>query len=402
MATLDPHKWPRAKEIFHAALNLRPDDLEPFLDEQCGADDDLRREVRSLLASSDLAGSFLAGDAAPSVVLPFGVNTLHPGKTFGHYTIKKLLGKGGMGEVYLASDDALRRNVAVKFLPAGLTGDEDVSRRFQQEAFAASALNHPNILTIYEIGEADGSSFIASEFIDGQTLREKLSGGLLTLEESLDIAVQTAAALAVAHEAGIIHRDIKPENIMVRGDGLVKVLDFGLAKLSAGLLDAAEDAETRPHLQTQSGLIMGTAGYMSPEQARGQKVDIRTDVWSLGVVVYEMVSGRQPFAGETVTDSIVAIIDKEPPSLKDVAPVPIPDGLDQIVARTLSKKPDERHPSARGLHDDLKALRQTMQIESHLERSSHSIEEGATKRLAIGKSGASAGSPGIFPRRLYV
>src|SRR2546430_10686395 len=210
-----------------------------------------------------------------------------------------------MGDVYLAQDSRLGRKVALKLLPSHFTSDADRLRRFQQEARAASALNHPNILTIHEIGEIDGHPFIATEFIDGQTLREHTTKPLIKLEEALDVAAQVASALAAAHQAGIVHRDIKPENIMIRHDGIVKVLDFGLVKLTE---KGATDSEASTFVNTDAGVVMGTAHYMSPEQARGKKLDARTDIWSLGVVLYELVAGRLPFEGGTPSDVLSLIL----------------------------------------------------------------------------------------------
>jgi len=220
------------------------------------------------------------------------------GADLSHYRIVKQLGAGGMGEVYLAEDTRLDRKVALKLLPAEFTQDEDRVRRFIQEAKAASALNHPNIITIYEIGQEQGAHYIATEFIDGQTLRQRMLPERMSLALALDLAMQTASALVAAHEAGIVHRDIKPENVMVRRDGIVKVLDFGLAKLTERpATEVNIDAPTAAKIETDPGTVMGTASYMSPEQARGQKLDARTDIFSLGVVLYEMIAGRSPFEG---------------------------------------------------------------------------------------------------------
>ncbi len=242
---------------------------------------------------------------------------LSAGQRFGRFEVVSLLGAGGMGEVYLAHDSRLNRKIALKLLPSYFTDDQERVRRFEREPRAASALNHHNILTIHEIGRADGRHFIATEFVEGETLRGRMERAKqLQFVEALDVAAQIASALQAAHAAGVIHRDIKPENIMLRRDGFVKVLDFGLAKLiEKKELTPNTEAETKMLLQTTPGMVMGTPSYMSPEQARGLEVDARTDIFSLGVVLYEMLAGRAPFAGESVADVLVAILHDETPSL---------------------------------------------------------------------------------------
>jgi len=287
-----------------------------------------------------------------------------------HYKIVSAIGAGGMGEVYLAHDPKLERQVAIKVLLDEVANDEDRVKRFVQEAKAASALNHPNILTVHEIGEFENSRYIVTELIKGKTLRDRLHGEPMTLREVLDIAMQVAAALNAAHAAGIVHRDIKPENIMLRDDGIVKVLDFGLAKLSdppasaSGQIAASEDA-TRAQVNTRPGVVMGTVLYMSPEQARGKETDARCDVWSLGVVIYEMLAGATPFAGETANDSIAAILTKEPPPLDDETP----SELRRIVRKSLQKHTDERYQTVKDLLLDVKNLKRELEFSEELERS---------------------------------
>jgi len=288
-----------------------------------------------------------------------------------HYRVLRLIGAGGMGEVYLAEDMKLGRKVAIKVLSAEYTTSKDRLNRFEQEACSASALNHPNILTIYEVGNDDGRHFIATEYIDGLTLRQKLAEGPLESREVLDIAVQVAAALEEAHGAGIVHRDIKPDNIMVRRNGYVKVLDFGLAKLTENSTDRTPsdgEAATRVLVQTDAGVVMGTSHYMSPEQARGKPVDARADIWSLGVVLYQMITERLPFEGETATDVLVAITQKEPPPIARFTPN-VPAELDWIVMKALRKAKDERYQTIKELITDLRRLRQKLEFEVELERS---------------------------------
>jgi eukaryotic-like serine/threonine-protein kinase len=287
-----------------------------------------------------------------------------------HYRILEKLGAGGMGVVYLAEDMKLGRKVAIKILSHEYTTNKDRLHRFDQEAAAASNLNHPNILTIHEVGDDDGRHYIATEYIDGVTLRRKLAASHLEAPEILDIALQIASALQEAHAAGIVHRDIKPDNIMIRRNGYVKVLDFGLAKLTETVDRTPLDTEspTRVLVQTDAGVVMGTSHYMSPEQARGKPVDARSDIWSLGVVIYEMVAGRTPFEGETSTDVIVAITQKEPPPLARFAPN-IPAELDWIVMKALRKDRDERYQTIKELLTDLRRLKQRLEFEAELERS---------------------------------
>src|SRR5262245_29839956 len=307
---------------------------------------------------------------------PLAVNS-----TLSHYVIIKKLGSGGMGEVYLARDTKLERNVAIKLLPARYTEDPDRVRRFVQEAKAASALNHPNIIVIHEIGELDGLHFIVTEFVEGRTLRQQMTG-LLKLPDVLDVVIQVAGALAAAHAAGIVHRDVKPENIMLRSDGYVKVLDFGLAKLTeprSPILDT--EAPTIARVDTETGTVMGTARYMSPEQARGLKVDARSDVFSLGVVLYEILGGQPPFAGETNADVIASILEKDPLPLARFSPE-APEALERIIAKALRKDFEERYQTIKDLLIDLKDLKQEIEFSAKLARSSHSLPD----RPSIGAS----------------
>jgi serine/threonine protein kinase/pimeloyl-ACP methyl ester carboxylesterase/Flp pilus assembly protein TadD len=311
------------------------------------------------------------------------------------YSIISFLGVGGMGEVYLAEDTRLGRKVAIKTLPAEFTNDKERLRRFHHEARAASALNHPNLLTIHEIGSEAGAHFIAAEYIDGETLRIILKRGRMKIDDALDVAQQAAFALTAAHGAGIVHRDIKPENIMIRKDGIVKVLDFGLAKL---LEDHARDmvdheADTRALVLTDPGRVLGTPQYMSPEQARGMDLDARTDIWSLGVVLYEMIAGRPPFRGETKSHTVVSILETEPAPLTTFAR-DLPAELQRIVRKALTKDRDSRYQTARDLMIDLKTLRRDLDIQSEMRRSI-STENGSKSDVANQESAGFAGSPAV-------
>lgn len=298
--------------------------------------------------------------------------TFDPGTNIGPYKLIDSLGAGGMGEVYLARDTRLGRKIALKFLSAAFTRDEDRVRRFQQEARAASALNHPNLITIFEIGEVESVHFISTEFIEGETLRHRIGTHRMTTAEICDIGIQVASALVAAHSAGITHRDVKPENIMVRPDGLVKVLDFGLAKLtespSTGVSEYDPTALTKRVVDTDPGVVMGTVSYMSPEQARGTEVDARTDVFSFGVVMYEMIAGRVPFDGATFGDVITSILAKRPMPLARFAPE-VPAELERIVSKALAKDREERYQSVKDMLIDLKRLKHRMDVQAEVQDS---------------------------------
>lgn len=294
---------------------------------------------------------------------------LPPGTLLSHYRVLSRLGAGGMGEVYLAEDPRLGRKIALKLLTPELTKDSDRVRRFEQEARAVSTLNHPNIITIYEVGQSDSGHFIATEFIEGESLRQHLLRVRPTLQEVLDLAIQAAGALSAAHAAGVMHRDIKPENIMLRPDGYLKVLDFGLAKLAEVATSSGDhDSPTIPLFETEPGILMGTVSYMSPEQGRGLKVDPRTDIFSFGIVLYEMIGGRVPFEGSTPSEVIAAILEREPVPLPRYAPG-VPSELDRIVNKALRKNREERYQTAKDLLIDLKTLRQELEFTARLERS---------------------------------
>src|SRR5438552_7027425 len=313
--------------------------------------------------------------------------TIAAGTKLGRYEIRTKIGEGGMGEVYLAQDTRLDRKVALKILPADVAAHPDRMKRFVQEAKAASALNHPNIITIHEIDKwgssptvREGVHFIATEFIDGETLRERMRIAPMKLGEVLDVAAQIASALADAHGAGIIHRDLKPENIMLRRDGIVKVLDFGLAKLAEPKESGPEDL-TRELVRTGTGIVMGTTAYMSPEQARGLPVDARTDIWSLGVTLYEMLSNRLPFAGDTNSDVLAAILEREPKSLTSLS-TEVMEPLEWIVTKMLTKNRDERYQTAREMLNDIRRLTQRLNAAAEIGRgvASQSSPHSATPR----------------------
>src|SRR5438876_2726155 len=287
---MTPAQLRTVEEIFHAALDQEPDRVGAFLDAACAGDEVLRGKVEALLASHQLADSFIETSAVglATRIIENGQADLLVGRTIGHYKISKRIGTGGMGDVYLATDMTAGRKAALKLLPMRFTADAERLKRFQQEAHAVVGLNHPNILTIYEIGEDHSTHYIASELIEGETLRQRLMRGRIEVGEAVDIAIQVASALAAAHETGIVHRDINPGNIMLRPDGYVKVFDFGIAKLAEQEAPATmPEDEALLLVETNLGSILGTVPYMSPEQACGAPADKRTDIWSLGVVLYE-------------------------------------------------------------------------------------------------------------------
>ena len=349
---MDAKDWTKIEELFHSALVLPPEARRAYLAEACSANPSWQVEVESLLAAhpqADQLGEFVSALAAD------WATKSHPliGRTLGRYQIQSLLGVGGMGEVFLAEDTQLGRSAALKLLPAHFTNDAARVRRFEQEARAVLALNHPHIVTLFDLGQVDGVFFMATEYVEGETLRQRLkTQGALPVREALELTLQMAAALTAAHTAGIIHRDIKPENVMIRRDGYVKVLDFGLAKMAEphpGL-----DSEEAQSL-TEAGVVLGTARYMSPEQARGIHVDLRTDIFSLGVVLYEMLAGRAPFNGRTRGDLLVEILTAAPPPLVETAPA-TPAALETILHKALAKDPEARYPSVKEFAAVLKAI----------------------------------------------
>src|SRR6266498_2853119 len=368
---MTPAPLQRIEEIYHAALDQAPDQLTAFLDAACEGDEALRRKVETLLASRQRAAGFIETSSVglATKIIQNGQADSLVGRTIGHYKISEPIGTGGMGEVYLATDMTAGRKAALKLLPERFTGDAERLKRFQQEAHAVVGLNHPNILTIYEIGEDHSTHYIASELIEGETLRQRLMRGRMELGEAVDIAIQVASALAAAHGAGIVHRDIKPENIMLRPDGYVKVLDFGIAKLAEQEVPATIPADEALLLvETNLGSILGTVRYMSPEQAYGAPVDKGTDIWSLGVVLYEMVTGHAPFTGETPGETMSSILEKEPPPLTNYV-AHTPAELQQIISKTLRKEREERYQSAHELLEALQSLRRSMEFKAALERS---------------------------------
>ena len=341
--------------------------------------------------------------------------TISAGTKLGRYEIRSKIGEGGMGEVYLAQDTTeLDRTVALKILPVEVAGDKDRLQRFIQEARTVSNLNHPNILTIYEFGQAGSTCFIATEFIDGETLRQHLSARRLKLVDVLDIAAQIVAALNAAHEAGVVHRDIKAENVMVRRDHIVKVLDFGLAKLSEprpvgiaggpGKAETNEDAKTKVLVHTEPGLVMGTVSYMSPEQSVGSGVDHRTDIWSAGVLLYEMLAGVVPFEGKDIHRQIIAIQEQEPAPLSHHVEG-VPARLEEIVVKCLAKDKDERYQTAKDLLIDLRNLKRRLDVDAEIERTvapefRPTIDGGGTSRIATQSSQPDAGATNAVPAHL--
>jgi serine/threonine protein kinase/Tol biopolymer transport system component len=364
---MDPARWHRVDDILQAALALTLAERTAFVDSACDGDQSLRDEVISLLSleqrTVDLIDTPALELAAP--LLASSQPALCEGQLIGHYRIISLLGIGGMGEVYLAKDEKLNRKIALKLLPADHTRDLARLRRFEQEAQAASALNHPNILTIHEVGQANDQQFIATEFVEGETLRQRMKRGGLTLTEALDVTTQVAGALAAAHKAGIVHRDIKPENIMLRPDGYVKVLDFGLAKLTE-TDERVSEARSAESVNISSGLVMGTVKYMSPEQAEGRRVDPRSDVFSLGVMLYEMLTGSAPFKGEAAAEVIKSILKDQPTPLSASLPG-LSVELENIVGKTLAKNPERRYQTINDFLAAVAELRRSLVIEPTLD-----------------------------------
>jgi len=386
-------RWQQVEDIFHAALERDPGKRAAFLNKACGSDALLREEVESLIDAHLAPGDFIDTPAYRITNSLFSGNLVESkeGRVVGHYSIVGHLGRGGMGEVYLAEDTQLGRKVALKFLPASVTGDASRLRRFEQEARAASALNHPNIVTIYEIGEAEGSHYIATELIEGDTLRRKLSRGKVEMRDAIEVTIQVGSALSAAHQSGIVHRDIKPENIMLRPDGYVKILDFGLAKLTQQREESSEEMARRiVRVDTEPGVVMGTLSYMSPEQARGREVDGRSDIFSLGVVLYEMIAEQAPFEGDTPSDVIASILKVEPTPLSRFSS-DIPAEMQRIVNRALHKDKTKRYQSAEEMLADLKSLKQDMEFEAKLSRTGgfmssfliKSTRRGLTPYLAL-------------------
>ncbi|HMH42251.1 MAG TPA: protein kinase, partial [Pyrinomonadaceae bacterium] len=385
---MSPERWRKVEAIFLAALERRPQERAAFLSEVCDGDVELRVQVEGMLRADGQSNLIDASASEVAADLLIAVNgSLEPGQTVNQYEVIRELGRGGMGQVYLAHDSKLDRPVALKLLPHTFSKDPERVRRFQQEARVVSALNHPCIITIHEIGETDGLRFIITEFVDGETLREIIRHGERDLNRTLKIITQVAEALAAAHSVGIVHRDIKPENIMARSDGYVKVLDFGLAKPTEDGFRRDESRSSQPsNFTTSPGLILGTVNYMSPEQARGYDIDARTDIFSLGVVLYESVTGSVPFTGKTKADMLISIAGEEPRPIAEFLPNS-PARLQQIVDKSLRKNATDRYQTVAEMRRDLEDLRDGLTKHS-------AVQSG--KRGAMGAGAVRPNSSGPF------
>jgi serine/threonine protein kinase/tetratricopeptide (TPR) repeat protein len=370
MAT-SSQRWKRVEALFYEALELKPELRAQFLAKNCDGDDELRREIEELLEAEEKPIEGLqssVSNAANKMIADQRSPRFDSGIALGHYKIISCVGAGGMGEVYLAEDSQLRRKVALKMLKPELTRDERDVRRFEQEALAASALNHPNILTIYEFGQADGVRFIASEFIEGQTLRQKMAGSQLDPMLAVEIGIQIASALSAAHASGIVHRDIKPDNVLVRTDGIVKVLDFGIAKLTERRVEETirRRAQALASESSEPGMVRGTARYMSPEQARGVAVDARSDIFSWGSLMYELITGQPAFDGETTSDVIAAVLTADPRPPANFVP-DVPFEVERILSKALRKDREIRYQSAKDMLIDLQDFKKEAEFQARLQ-----------------------------------
>lgn len=374
MPTMEANRWQRIEEIFHLALQYDAAEREAHLARMCGEDQSLLDEVGSLISSHEYSGEFLD---RPQLTAGLQLLATHgtpsrEGEIIGRYALKKRIGLGGMGEVYLAIDQQLARNVALKLLPASFNNHPDWVCRFQYEARAASSIAHPNIAHVYEVGEGDSQHYIAMEYIEGVTLREYLRRAPLQPLEAIDITIQVARALSAAHSMGVLHRDIKPDNIMIHRDGYVKVLDFGLAKSTVALKSQHEDRGAASAVETGAGIIVGSPAYMSPEQARGLEVDHRSDLWSLGVVLYELLAQKSPFLSDTPSDTMAAILMTDPPPLGLSVPE-LPEGIERVVTKLLAKAVEDRYQSAESLIADLCNLTEELKRRKTLDHYQESI-----------------------------
>ena len=369
---MEPERWAQVSRIFNSAIELDSEARDAYVERECGADESLAHEVKRLIENHQKASAqdFIAEPAFANQSSSES-KTLAAGQRLGPYLILQHLGTGGMGEVYLATDARLDRRVALKILSGELAHDRRRMQRFQQEARLASSLNQPNILTIFEFGEINSLNLLATEYIEGETLRQYLRSHKLKLTQILDMSIQILSALDAAHEAKIVHRDIKPENVMIRSrDHVVKVLDFGLAKATESASSThASDLEGDTQYKTAAGTLLGTVNYMSPEQAQGLTVDERTDLWSTGVVIYEMVTGQMPFKGRTKNHILVDILENEPVPLSEASPFAVPDELKRIVEKALTKQLDERYQTAKDMLIDLRKLRKQLDVEAEMRRS---------------------------------
>jgi len=354
---MTPERWKQIDQIFEAALELAVDKRSAFLEEACAGDDELRKEVETLLSSEHQAGSSI--DGSPKLIaanlIAQSKGKLSGALLAGRYQIISSLGAGGMGEVYREKDLRLDRDVAIKVLPESLAANPDALSRFEREAKAVAALSHPNILSIHDFASDNGVSFAVMELLEGETLRQHINASPFSWRKAVEIAVPIAEGLAAAHSRGVIHRDLKPENIFLTKDGQIKILDFGLAQWKRTTLEQElSTAKTESQL-TQSGMVMGTVPYMSPEQVRGIPVDARSDIFSFGSVLYEILSGTRAFSGNTAADTLAAIL-KEPPKDRDALRKKIPEGLDRTITHCLEKNPEQRFQTAQDLAFDLKAI----------------------------------------------